>query len=164
MKKFGLIVASLLAVAVLVAPMTVLAGTTTDVTGNVVSGYTFTAPGTISLGDMPPGAAITGTSTGHLTGNNAAGYRVTGVDAKTTNKGCMVVSTNVLSNKLEIGPSASPTSPLTFGPADSAQTFLGTSDVTDADVPCYVSQLVAYTDTVATGYTLTITFTVTASA
>ncbi len=128
---------------------------------NLNPGYTFSAPSAISLGSMAPGSTATATSSdGTLVGDNAAGYTVTGVDVKTDNKGYMVSGVNVLHNKLEIGPSASPTPPLTFGPADTAQTFLSTSSAGIVALSLYVSQVVAYNDVVATGYTITITFTV----
>ncbi len=128
---------------------------------NLNPGYTFSAPSAISLGSMAPGSTATATSSdGTLVGDNAAGYTVTGVDVKTDNKGYMVSGVNVLHNKLEIGPSASPTPPLTFGPADTARTFLSTSSAGIVALSLYVSQVVAYNDVVATGYTITITFTV----
>ncbi len=145
-------------------------------------GFKFTPPDTISLGNMKPSATpYSGTGAGSLVGNNANGYTVTGLAKKGSNKGKMVAGDgledgldakeeshkgkmvagdNVLANKLKIGPSASPTPPLTFGEADTAQTFLSTSGPTDTAVPFYVSQLVASTDNVTSGYTITITFTV----
>lgn len=120
--------------------------------------YTFTAPSAVALGDMSPSATpYTDNSTdGSLVGDNVNGYTVTGKDEKTENTGYMVIGENILSNKLLIGPAAD-----TLGPADEAQTFLDTSGLTDAAIALHVSQLVDYTDVVATGYTITITFTVT---
>jgi hypothetical protein len=105
---------------------------------------------------MAPGTTAIGNSTGSLVGSNSAGYTVTGLDAKTTNKGYMVSGGNVLANKFQIGPASD-----SLGSADVAQTFLDVSAAGTYDVPFYVSQMVAYTDAVATGYTITITFTVT---
>jgi len=119
-------------------------------------GYTFTAPPAIGLGGMAPGTTATGSSTGSLEGDNSAGYTVTGIDAKTTNTGYMVSGSYVLANKLLMGPAAD-----NLGPADASQTFLDVSAAGTYDVPFYVSQSVAYTDEVAEGYTVTITFTVT---
>ena len=119
-------------------------------------GYTFTAPPAIGLGGMAPGATATGSSTGSLAGDNTAGYTVTGIDAKTTNTGYMVSGSYVLANKLLLGPASDE-----LGPADALQTFLDVSVAGTYDVPFYVSQMVAYTDAVAEGYTITITFTVT---
>ena len=122
-----------------------------------VPGYVFTAPSTIALGGLAPGTAGTGNSTdGSLVGDNGHGYTVAGVDGKTENKGYMVSGGDILSNKLLIGSDAG-----TLGPADEAQTFLDTSGITDEVIELHVSQMVAYTDVVATGYTITITFTVT---
>ena len=156
MKKKILTLGAVLAlVAVLVAPNAVLA-TTTDVGGNVVEGYTFTAPSIIALGSMTPGTAATGNSAGSLEGNNTLGYTVTGVDAKGTNTGYMVSGTDVLANMLQMGPDAG-----VAYTAATVTTFLTTSAITDAAVPFYVSQTATYADPVASGYTITITFTVT---
>jgi hypothetical protein len=119
-------------------------------------GYTFTAPPAMVLGGMAPGTTATGNSTGSLVGGNSAGYTVTGIDAKTANKGYMVSRGDVLANRFQIGRASD-----TLGPADTVQTFLDVSAPGTYDVPFYVAQLVAYNDTVATGYTITITFTVT---
>jgi hypothetical protein len=119
-------------------------------------GYTFTAPPAIWLGGMTPGTTGTGNSTGSLTGDNTGGYTITGMDAKTTNAGYMVSGGNVLANRLQIGPASS-----SLGPADASQTFLDVSAAGTYDVPFHVSQSIAYTDAVATDYTITITFTVT---
>jgi len=119
-------------------------------------GYTFTAPPAIGLGGMAPGTTATGNSTGSLVGDNSDGYTVTGIDAKTTNTGYMVNGSYVLANKFSMGPAAD-----NLGPADASQTFLDVSATGTYDVPVYVSQSVAYTDAVAEGYTITITFTVT---
>lgn len=121
-------------------------------------GYIFTAPSAIDLGSAKPGEIVTGSSTGHLTGDDASGYTVTGVDAKKPHKGYMSISaTQRLHNKLQIGPSAAE-----LGSAGVAQTFLDTTGITtDEDVPLYVSQLVAYNDDIATDYSLTIEFTIT---
>lgn len=143
---------------VLAVPNAVLATNTTDVTGDVVEGYTFTAPSPIGFGNMDPSATpSTGNSTGWLEGNNANGYTVTGVDAKDTNTGYMVSGSNVLTNMLQMGPDAS-----VANTAATVTTFLTTDDITDETVPFYVSQTVEFTDPIATGYSITITFTVTA--
>ena len=96
-------------------------------------------------------------------GDNAGGYTVTGIDAKGTDTGYMVSGVSVLANMLDIGPSADPDSPLTFGPADTEQTFLDTGSGGIFAIPLYVSQVVAYNDAITTGYTITITFTVIAN-
>jgi hypothetical protein len=119
-------------------------------------GYTFTAPPALWLGGMTPGTTGTGNSTGSLTGDNTDGYTVTGMDAKMTNTGYMVSGGNVLANRLQIGPASN-----SLGPADASQTFLDVSAAGSNDVPFHVSQSIAYTDAVATNYTITITFTVT---
>jgi hypothetical protein len=119
-------------------------------------GYTFTAPPAVGLGGMTPGATGTGNSTGSLAGDNSAGYTVTGMDAKASNTGYMVSGSYVLANKLLMGPAADD-----LGPADTSQTFLDVDDAGTYNVPFYVSQTVAYTDAIATDYTITITFTVT---
>jgi len=119
-------------------------------------GYTFTAPPAIGLGGMAPGTTATGNSNGSLVGDNSDGYTVTGIDAKTTDTGYMVSGSYVLANKLSMGPSAD-----NLGPTDVSQTFLDEYGYGPHDVPFHVSQMVAYTDAVATGYTITITFTVT---
>ena len=145
-------------VAVLVAPGAVLA--TTEVTGDVVEGYTFTAPSAIELGSMTPGTPATGSSTdGSLVGNNPAGYTVTGIDEAVSDTGYMVSGANVLASKHEISDEDA-----NYVNADTEKTFVDTSGPTDAAVSLYVSQDVAYTDTVATGYSITITFTVTPNA
>jgi len=119
-------------------------------------GYTFTAPPAIGLGGMTPGTTATGNSTGSLVGDNSDGYTVTGIDAKATNTGYMISGTYPLANEFQMGPDAD-----TLGNASMAQTFLNEDGYGPHDVPFYVSQLIAYTDIVATGYTITITFTVT---
>ena len=78
------------------------------------------------------------------------------MDAKAINTGYMVTPRIVLANKFQIGPASN-----SLGPADAPQTFLDVSAAGTYDVPFHVSQSVAYTDTVATGYSITITFTVT---
>lgn len=164
-KKILTLGAVLTLVAVLVAPGAVLA-TTTGVTGTVIHGYTFTAPSPIDLGDMTPGTPKTDNSAGSLEGNNAAGYTVDGVDenSEVTSKGYMlIVGTGtqaspqyILENKLLFGPATNPTAT-----ADTSTNFLTTSDITDAAVPFYVSQTATYADAVQSGYSITITFTVT---
>lgn len=119
-------------------------------------GYIFTAPPAIGLGGMAPGTTASGSSTGSLVGDNSNGYIVTGIDAETADKGYMVSGTYVLANEFQMGRAAD-----NLGPADASQTFLDVSAAGTYDVPFYVSQSVAYTDIVATGYTITITFTVT---
>lgn len=143
---------------VLVLPGAVLGANTTEVTGTVTEGYTFSAPSAVSLGSMAPSATAykANSQDGRLDGNNGLGYTVTGVDAKTTNKGCMVSGSDVLTNRLEISNADS-----SYIPADTAKTFLDTGGITGEDISLYVSQLVTYADPVATGYTITITFTVT---
>jgi len=156
MKKKILTLGMVLAlVAVLVVPGAVLA--TTEVTGNVIEGYTFTPPSAIALGDMTPGTTAAGSSTdGSLVGNDPAGYTVTGIDEKGTDTGCMVSGANVLASRHEISDEDA-----TYVPADTAKTFVDTGVPTDVAVSLYVHQYVGYADTVATGYSITITFTVT---
>jgi len=152
---FGVV---LVLVTVLVVPGAVLATDTTEVTGTVTEGYTFTAPSTVGLGSMAPSATPykANSTNGRLDGNNPAGYTVTGIDEKGTDTGYMVSGANNLTNKLKIS-----NADADYVDADTTKTFLTTSDITGADISLYVSQLVAYTDPVATGYTITITFTVT---
>ena len=151
----GLVVVLSLALAL---PGAVLATDTTEVTGSVTEGYTFTAPSTVTLGSMAPSATPHKASStdGRLDGNDPAGYTVTGIDAKETNRGYMVNGSSVLTNKLKISNSDSE-----YIDANSNKTFLDTSGITGADIALYVSQVVSYADPVATGYTVTITFTVT---
>ena len=153
-------------VAVLVAPNAVFA---TDgsaaVTGDVVEGYTFTPPSAIGLGSMTPGTPATDNSSGWLEGNNAAGYTVDGVDTNSeVTKGYMLIKGTgteaspeyILENQLLFGPATNPTAT-----ADTSTNFLTTSGITDEAVPFYVSQTATYADPVQSGYTLTISFTVT---
>jgi len=144
----------LVLVSVLAAPGAVLA--TTEVTGTVTEGYTFTAPSTVGLGSMAPGATATGDSTGNLEGNNPDGYTVKGIDEKGSDTGYMVSGTDALTNKLYMGATAA-----VPNTADTETTFLTTSGPGSDSVPFYVSQEVTYDDLVQSGYTITITFTVT---
>jgi hypothetical protein len=125
----------------------------TMVVGDVVEGYTFTAPSPISLGVMTPsGTPYKGSSTdGSLIGNNPDGYTVTGRDETLSGQ---MYGGSYLANRLDIS-----NEDANYVPADTEKTFVDTSDPTDTAVSLYVSQLVAYTD--APGiYTITITFTV----
>ena len=156
MKKRILTLGMVLAlVAVLVAPGTVLA--TTEVTGTVTEGYTFTAPSTVELGSMAPSATPHKASStdGSLVGNNPAGYTVTGIDEAVSDTGYMVSGSDVLANKLKISKEDA-----TYVDADTSKNFVDTGVPTDVTVSLYVSQLVSYADPVASGYTITITFTV----
>jgi hypothetical protein len=148
----------LVLVSVLVVPGAVLANGNTVVTGNVTQGFTFTAPTAISLGSMAPSVtAYKAHSTdGSLVGNNPTGYTVTGIDAKASNTGYMVSGSNVLQNELQIS-----NEDATYVSADTGKPFVDTSAPTDVVVSLYVSQMVTYTDPVATNYSITITFTVT---
>lgn len=150
--------AVLVLLTVLVMPGVVLAANTTEVTGAVTEGYSFTAPSAINLGSMAPsGIAYTDYSDdGRLDGNNAAGYTVTGNDTKLTNTGYMVSGSDVLTNKLQISNYNGG-----WDNADTGHLFVSSSGPTGADISLYVSQLVSYTDPVATGYTITITITFT---
>ena len=152
---FGVV---LVLVMVLVVPGAVLATDTTEVTGTVTEGYTFTAPSTVGLGSMAPSATpYTGNSTdGRLDGNNPAGYTVTGIDAKGTDTGKMVSGSDVLTEKLKISKEDA-----SYVDADTQKTFLDSGGITGTDISLYVSQEVTYADPVASGYTITITFTVT---
>ena len=152
---FGVVLAL---VTVLLVPGAVLASDgSTEVTGTVTEGYTFMAPSAMALGNMAPSATAyeAHSADGRLDGNNAAGYTVTGVDEKGTNTGYMVSGANNLTNKLKIS-----NEDASYVDADTAKTFLDTSGITGADISLYVGQEVTYTDPVATGYTITITFTV----
>lgn len=164
MKKKILTLGIVLAlVSVLVMPTAALA-TTTDVGGDVIEGYTFTAPTPVEFGNMNPNdTPSTADTTGYLQGNNAGGYNVKGIDANTdgTTKGFMLIGppatpTSILENKLKMGDTVA-----VPNDADVETTFLDTSTITDEIVPFYVSQTVEFTDPIATGYTITITFTVT---
>lgn len=118
-------------------------------------GYIFTAPPAIALGSMHPGTPAIGNSSGSVSGDNSAGYIVTGIDAKAENTGSMVSGEDVLTNKFQMGPSAED-----LGDADVAQTFLNASGAGQHEVPFYVSQVVTWEDPAADNYTITITFTV----
>jgi len=150
----GLVVVLSLALAL---PGAVLATDTTEVTGSVTEGYTFTAPSAIALGSMAPSATPykASSTNGRLDGNNPAGYTVTGVDEEAGNQGHMVSGSNVLGSKLKISNADSG-----YVDADTTKTFLDTSEITGAGIALYVSQVVSYADPVATGYTITISFTV----
>lgn len=166
MKKRILTLGMVLAlVSVLVMPTAALA-TTTGVTGDVVEGYTFTAPSAIPLGSMTPGTPATGDSAGSLEGNSPTGYNVKGIDLNTeVTAGYMLIVGNgtlaapdyILTNKLQMG--ATVAVPNT---ADTLTTFLttGAGPIAPTAVPFYVSQTATYADAVQTGYTITITFTV----
>jgi len=134
----------------------------TWVLGNVVEGYTFTAPSPISLGTMTPsGTPYKGSSSGgSLMGNNPSGYTVTGIDEKGGDTGYMTTSGggDVLANRHEISDQDA-----SYVPADTAKTFVDTSGPTDAVFSLYVSQVVAYTDTPDI-YEIEIAFTVTPKA
>jgi len=147
----------LVLVTVLVVPGAVLANGTTEVTGTVTEGYTFTAPSTVELGSMAPSATPHKASStdGSLVGNNPTGYTVEGIDDKGTNTGYMVSGSDVLANKLKISKEDA-----TYVDADTSKNFVDTGVPTDVTVSLYVSQLVSYADPVASGYTITITFTV----
>lgn len=159
MKKKILVLASVLALlSAMIFPGDVMAANTTDVTGSVTSGYSFSAPSAVALGAMSPSVTPhkANSSDGSLVGNNAAGYTVTGIDEKGTSTGFMVSGANVLGNKLQISYEDA-----NYVDADTNKNFLDTTGPTNATVSLYVSQMVTYTDPVATGYSITITFTVT---
>ena len=149
----------LVMVAVLVLPTAVLAqgDGATNVGGDVVQGFIFSAPTGVVFGDRNPNATPSlDYTTGWLQGNSITGYNVVGVDAKTTSKGYMVATgPTVLSNMLLFGP-ISPTTT-----ADTSTNFLATGGITNELVPFYVSQTVEFTDPVANNYSITIEFTVT---
>ncbi len=166
MKKRILTLGMVLAlVSVLVMPTAALA-TTTDVTGDVVEGYTFTAPTAIPLGSMTPGTTASGSSTdGSLVGNDPDGYTVTGTDKNTEvtagymlimGDGTMAAPNYILGSRHEISDEDA-----SYVPADTAKTFVDTSGPTNVAVSLYVIQDVSYADPVDTGYSITITFTVT---
>ena len=147
----------LVLVTVLVVPGAVLANGTTEVTGTVTEGYTFTAPSTVELGSMAPSATPHKASStdGSLVGNNPTGYTVEGIDVKGTDTGYMVSGSDVLANQHQIS-----NADADYVNADTSKKFVDTSGPTDVTVSLYVSQLVSYADPVASGYTITITFTV----
>lgn len=150
----------LVLVSALALPGAVMAQTqtlTTEVTGSVPSEITFTAPNSVGLGSMAPGDTphVAHSTGGKVIGNHAAGYTVTGVDAKTPNKGKMTSNGNALANTLQIGPA-----PGELGPANEAQEFLSTVGPTDEDFELHVSQLVTLADP-SGDYTIIITFTMT---
>ena len=149
----GLVVVLSLALAL---PGAVLADNTTGVTGNVVAGYTFTAPAAIGLGDMTLGQENRASSTGELSGNHPSGYTVAGKDIKPTNTGYMVSGEDALFHPLMLSQDEE-----TYASAGLETTFLTTAGPGTDQVPFYVSQLVLFDDPVATAYTITITFTVT---
>ncbi len=159
-KKIMAISMSLTLIAILAAPLGVYAADgTTSITGNVVSSYTFMPPTAISLGSMSLGSTVTGSNSGTLTGSDPLGYTVSAIDAKGgANAGYMVNGNNsVLQNKFKIGKDT-----LSLADSDAARILLDVSSAPNsASVPLYVSQQIALTDPVATGYTITITFTVT---
>jgi len=152
---------------VLVAPGAVLGANTTEVTGTVTQDYTFTAPSPVGLGSMAPSATPykNDSQDGSLQGNDPDGYTVTGTDQNTevtagymliVGGGTQAAPDYILTNKLQIS-----NEDANYINADTVKTFLTTSDITDATVKLFVSQLVDYDDPVATGYTITITFTAT---
>ena len=123
----------------------------------MIEGYTFTPPSAIALGDMTPGTTAAGSSTdGSLVGNDPAGYTVTGIDEKGTDTGYMVSGANVLGSKHQISDADAG-----YINADTVKQFVNTFGPTDVAGSLYVHQYVGYADTVATGYSITITFTVT---
>lgn len=160
MKKNILMLGAAVALAVALAlPGAVIASDgTTDVIGQVVEEYTFTAPSTVDLGNMEPtDEHYTGNSTdGMLEGNNPTGYTVTGKDMKDNDTGHMVSGDDVLHYPLSIGSGGDTC------PADSETTFLTTDGPGRDAVPLYVSQYVTLVDP-AGQYSITITFTVTAN-
>jgi len=70
--------------------------------------------------------------------------------------GSLATPDEILTNKLYMGPTAA-----VPNTADTETDFLVTTEPGSDAVPFYVSQEVTYADPVATGYTITITFTVT---
>ena len=160
MKKRILTLGVVLAlVAVLAVPGAVLA--TTEVTGNVTEGYTFAAPSPIDLGNMTPGTTATGSSidedAGSLEGNNPTGYTVKAKDDKTPDTGYMVSGGNVLATEFQMQDKDS----VWCNASAVGTTFLDVGAAGSYSFPFNVRQYVTYGDTVATGYTITITFTVT---
>jgi len=123
---------------------------TTPVTGNVVKALYIdvTAPSAIDLGDMLQGATVTGqSSTAGSVDTNAAHWSVEAKDK--TNGGYMRLSDSTpLINKLEIK-----------GVGNYADADVGITYVDETSLPFYVSQTVELSDVVATGYSITITFT-----
>lgn len=134
----------------------------TMVVGDVVEGYTFTAPSPISLGEMTPsGTPYKGSSSGgSLMGNNPSGYTVTGIDDKIGGTGYMTTSGggDVLANRHEISDEDA-----NYVSADTSKTFVDTSGPTDVTFSLFASQLVTHTDAVGSDYSIEITFTVVAN-
>lgn len=152
---FGLL---LLLVTVLAIPGVVMADSTW-VGGEVLEGYTFTAPSPIFLASMTPSATPYKdfSTDGSLVGNDPNGYTVTGIDAKGTNTGYMVSGGGTpLTNKHQISDEDA-----NYVPADTAKTFVDTSWPTDVAFSLCVSQMVDINDTPAADYEIQITFTVT---
>ena len=126
----------------------------TVIDGNVVETVEVTAPANFSLGNMSAGAtAESGLKTGTVKAN--AAWQVTAKDVKETSAGKMVSEANVLANKMEV--SADNT---TYYAADIGLTYSGSATgETGSTLNFYAKQQVTFDDVVATGYTITITFT-----
>ena len=70
----------------------------------------------------------------------------------------MVSGTNVLGNKLKVGP---PRNLMTY--CDGESTLMTTADNGTHTIPLYVSQIINFDDPAVSGYTITLTYTVTAN-
>ena len=156
-KRILTLVVMLVLVSVLAVPGVVIANGSTAVTGDVAEGYTFTAPSTVALGSMAPSATLykANSTDGRLDGNNSAGYLVTGRDEKPGYTGYMVIGDNMLMAELDISKEDA-----NYTGAHMPVEFLNTDGITGADISLYVRQFISCADPVATGYSITITFTV----
>jgi hypothetical protein len=106
---------------------------------------------------MAIGGTYCSSSTNGLVKCSENGWSLTVVDAKTEHTGYMVSGTNVLSNKLQISQNGS-----SYQDADTPLTLVENGTHTGEDgytFRIYVEQQVTYDDTVATGYSITLTFT-----
>ncbi len=147
----------IIAISIILAGFNLYRGLASPVSAN--PGYTFTAPGGVSLGVMAPRTApYTGNVSGNFTGDNHDGYTITAMDAKTPDAGYMVSGSNVLHNQFQIGYSAG-----AVANSGVEQTLLDVTGVQNGTVvTLYFSQQFAYNDPAVSGYTITITYTVTA--
>jgi len=157
------ILASLLAVVVLLAVMAVpvMADTdTTDITGNVPAVLELTAPSIIALGDMSPASSpATGSSStaGSVKCNDPDGYTVSVASDKSDGK--MQSTSNTLTNALAV--TTGSLSGVTV--TTTAQDCVTTSAPGETSISLSVSQEIVYTDAADTGYSIQLTYTATAN-
>jgi len=153
------LLAAVALVAVMVAP--VMAATdTTEITGDVPVILELTAPSAIAFGDMDLGlnTATSIPPDGEVKCNNPTGYTLTVEDTKTTDKGHMTVGANTLDSPLLIT-----IGDLTDSDVTVSRTVATTAAGSEGIYPLSATQIVKATDTVATGYTITLTLTLTAN-